>query len=79
MERYNIENTTTITIHEKHSIYTMQLQLQFMERFNIQNTTTITIHEKHLNIHNAATIKLHRKHLIYTQFNYNYISWKDLK
>ena len=29
MERLNIHNTTTITIHGKHLIYTMQLQLQF--------------------------------------------------
>ena len=28
---FNIHNTTTITIHEKHLMYTMQLQLQFME------------------------------------------------
>ena len=26
-----VHNATTITIHEKHLIYTMQLQLQFME------------------------------------------------
>ena len=57
---FNIHNATTITIHEKHLIYTMQLQLQFIhlictmqlqlhfiERFKIHNTTTITIHEKH--------------------------------
>ena len=31
MERFKIQNTTTITIHENHSIYTMQLQLQFMK------------------------------------------------
>ena len=31
MERFKIQNTTTITIHEKQSIYTMQLQLQFMK------------------------------------------------
>ena len=31
MERFNIQNATTITVHEQHSIYTMQLQLQFME------------------------------------------------
>ena len=30
----------TITIHRKHLIYTIQLQLQFMDRFKIQNTTT---------------------------------------
>ena len=28
---FNIHNTTTITIHGKHLIYTMQLQLQFMK------------------------------------------------
>ena len=44
---FNIQNTTTIPIHEKHLIYTRQLQLHFMERFKIQNTTTITIHQKH--------------------------------
>ena len=44
---FNIQNTTTIPIHEKHLIYTRQLQLHFMERFKIQNTTTITIHKKH--------------------------------
>ena len=42
-----MHNAATITIHEKHLIYTIQLQLHFMERFNIQYTTTITIHEKH--------------------------------
>ena len=31
IERFNIHNATTITIHGKHLIYTMQLQLQFME------------------------------------------------
>ena len=31
LERFNIHNATTITIHEKHFIYTMQLQLQFMK------------------------------------------------
>ena len=31
IERFNIQNATTITIHEKHLIYTIQLQLQFME------------------------------------------------
>ena len=28
---FNIHNTTAITIHEKHLIYTIQLQLQFMK------------------------------------------------
>ena len=28
---FNLQNATTITIHQRHSIYTMQLQLQFMK------------------------------------------------
>ena len=31
MKTFNVHNTTTITIQEKHLIYTMQLQLQFMK------------------------------------------------
>ena len=31
MVRFNIQNTTTITIHEEHLIYTMQQQLNFIE------------------------------------------------
>ena len=31
MKTFNIHNSTTITIHGKHLIYTMQLQLQFMK------------------------------------------------
>ena len=31
MVRFNIQNTTAITIHEKHLIYTMQQQLKFVE------------------------------------------------
>ena len=31
MERHNIHNATTITIHEKHLMYTIELQLQFMK------------------------------------------------
>ena len=29
MKTFNIHNATTITIHGKHLIYTIQLQLQF--------------------------------------------------
>ena len=36
LERFNIHNATTITIHEKHLIYTIQLELQFTK--NIQYT-----------------------------------------
>ena len=32
IKTFNIHNTTTITIHEKHLIYTIQLQLQFIEK-----------------------------------------------
>ena len=46
MERFKIQNKTTITIHEKHLIYSMQKKLQFMKTFNIHNTTTITFHGK---------------------------------
>ena len=31
MEIFNIQNATTITIHENHLMYSMQLQLQFMK------------------------------------------------
>ena len=31
MVSFNIQNTTTITIHEKHLTYTMQQQLNFIE------------------------------------------------
>ena len=66
MERFNIQNTTTITIHEKHPIYSMQLQLQFMN--NIQYTQCNYNYNswKTLNINNATTISIHEKHLMYT-------------
>ena len=44
MKTFNIHNSTTITFHEKHLIYTIQLQLQFMKN----NSITMQLHEKHL-------------------------------
>ena len=41
IKTFNIHNTTTITIHEKHLIYTMK-----NKTFNIHNSTTITFHGK---------------------------------
>ena len=73
IERFNIQNATTITIHEKPLIYTIQLQLHFMERFNIHNATTITIHGKHL-IYTMELQLQFTNNMYYTQYNCNYNS-----
>ena len=65
MERFNVQNTTTITIYEKHSIYTMQLQLQFMKIILYTQCNYNYNSWKTFNIHNAITITIHQKHLIY--------------
>ena len=64
MERFNIQNTTTITIHEKHSIYSMQLQLQFMNNIQYTQRSYNYNSRKTFNIHNTTAI--HEKHLMYT-------------